>query len=77
MADHMETSYDADYKPPFNEGSSDSNRNMSRDAEKQHIPDSAPEYREHRRSSKYDRGDPFGDEEDSEVKYRTMAWWYV
>jgi hypothetical protein len=28
-----------------------------------------------RRSSKYDTGDPFGDETDAEVKYRTLEWW--
>ena len=29
-----------------------------------------------RRASAYDKkGDPFGDESDAEVKYRTMAWW--
>lgn len=27
------------------------------------------------KASKYDRGDPFGDEEDAEVKYRTLEWW--
>jgi len=35
-------------------------------------PDNGPE----RRSSVWDaRGDPFGDEEGNEVKYRTMSWW--
>lgn len=28
-----------------------------------------------RRASKYEGEDPFGDESESEVKYRTMAWW--
>ena len=76
MATETKNPYDAGYKPSLN-STMDSTRNMSHDTEKQHIADSAPEYREHRRSSKYDRGDPFGDEEDSEVKYRTMAWWWV
>jgi hypothetical protein len=29
------------------------------------------------RSKSSGREDPFGDESDAEVKYRTMAWWYV
>ena len=74
METDTKDSYDAGYKPSI-DSAMNGNRNMSRDTEKQHIPDSAPEYREQRRSSKYDRGDPFGDEEDSDVKYRTMAWW--
>ena len=45
------------------------------DMEKQ---DAAPDYETatQRRASKYDdRGDPFGDESNAEVKYRTMTWW--
>lgn len=30
---------------------------------------------ERRRSSFASRDDPFGDEENAEVKYRTMRWW--
>lgn len=32
--------------------------------------------RAHSRSSD-EKSDPFGDESNSEVKYRTMAWWLV
>lgn len=36
-----------------------------------------PAYHNERRRSSYDNDedDPFGDEEDSEVKYRTLTWW--
>jgi hypothetical protein len=34
-----------------------------------------PWFRQRRHSTA--KEDPFGDESDSEVKYRTMAWWYV
>jgi hypothetical protein len=41
---------------------------VMRDVEKQEH-----DQRARRRASKYE--DPFGDEEDAEVKYKTMAWW--
>ncbi|EME77733.1 uncharacterized protein MYCFIDRAFT_45761 [Pseudocercospora fijiensis CIRAD86] len=35
-----------------------------------------PQEHSRRQSTKYDnRSDPFGDESDAEVKYRTMTWW--
>lgn len=44
------------------------------DTEKQ---DGMPAYDDatRERMSKYNKGDPFGDESNAEVKYRTMAWW--
>ena len=37
--------------------------------------DETPWFRQRRQSTA--KEDPFGDESDAEVKYRTMAWWYV
>lgn len=63
------------YKPSHE---SATNRTASQpDVEKQQQ-DAVPPYDTEmgRKKSKYDdRGDPFGDESNSEVKYRTMAWW--
>ena len=28
-------------------------------------------------ANKYGKEDPFGDESNSEVKYKTMKWWYA
>ncbi|KAK5125164.1 hypothetical protein LTR85_000840 [Meristemomyces frigidus] len=68
-------SVDAFYKPSV-ESTTDGHRNKSRDVEKQHLPDGAQGHDGgQRRASKHDKGDPFGDESDAEVKYRTMAWW--
>lgn len=73
MEDENKDSLEAGYKPS-NE-ITDRNRNASKDLEREGVPDSSPEYATQRRASKYDKGDPFGDEEGAEVKYRTMAWW--
>lgn len=51
------------------------NRNYTRDTEKNDRPSSSPDQR--RRSFAANKDDPFGDEEDAEVKYRTLRWWYV
>jgi hypothetical protein len=47
------------------------------DLEKQHTANNgARKSSTARRPSKYEyRGDPFGDEAEADVKYRTMAWW--
>jgi hypothetical protein len=37
--------------------------------------DEQPWFKQRRQSTAKD--DPFGDESDAEVKYRTMRWWYV
>jgi hypothetical protein len=60
-----------DYKESIDgKPSIDRNGSAYTDPEKaQHHEDTA------RRSSKYDTGDPFGDETDAEVKYRTLEWW--
>jgi len=50
------------------------NGRRERDIEKKERRGSFPE---RRRSSFVGRDDPFGNEEDAEVKYRTLRWWYV
>ena len=55
--------------------SMDRENSVAKDPEKANDGDPLPQHDERRRSSKYDAGDPFGDEADSAVKYRTMAWW--
>lgn len=62
----------AGYKPSVE--SAPNGRHHPADMEKGRA-DNLPQYDEQRRKSKYDKGDPFGDETDSEVKYRTMTWW--
>lgn len=48
-------------------------RPTPRDIEKQNVP---AQGRNDRRNSKWaNKEDPFGDEEGSEIKYRTMRWW--
>jgi len=63
-----------DYKPSYEStlGSGNIGDAEKMDVEKQGRPDSMQ-----RRGSKWGdkRGDPFGDEEGAEVKYRTMRWW--
>lgn len=67
-------SLDTGYKPSV-DSTANGHRNPSRDVEKQQFPGGPTVQNGGRRASKYDKGDPFGDEEDSEVKYRTMSWW--
>ncbi|KAK4621524.1 hypothetical protein CLAFUW4_07016 [Fulvia fulva] len=68
-------SYD-DTEPAHGDKSSfDRENSIAKDPEKANDGDPLPQYDEHRRSSKYDSGDPFGDESDSAVKYRTLSWW--
>ena len=67
---------DIKYSTDGNKASIDT-ANNGHDVEKSshHTP---PAYHnERRRRSSYDNNedDPFGDEEDSEVKYRTLTWW--
>lgn len=69
-------SYEGNYKAS-NESTAGGQGNGV-DVEKQYSgvqPAEPPGYHNGRRQSKHDRGDPFGDEENSEVKYRTMTWW--
>lgn len=37
--------------------------------------ENVPWYKQRKQGA--DQDDPFGDEEGAEVKYKTMAWWYV
>ena len=54
------------YKAGWNENEESYHEKSSSDAE----------YGQTRGSVGYKgKGDPFGDESNSEVKYRTMAWW--
>lgn len=53
---------------PFSTGKDDSKEKVSDDVEGgQAEPRNSVVYKE--------KEDPFGDESNSEVKYRTMAWW--
>ncbi|KAK4549204.1 hypothetical protein LTR36_007662 [Oleoguttula mirabilis] len=61
---------DAKESPDANDG-----RDKAQDVEKQQLPDGSGGFHGQRRASKQDKADPFGDESDAEVKYRTMAWW--
>lgn len=66
--DHKDSEYKPSYESPRDDGL------HGRDPEKQDSlpshPNSVP-----RRKSTIDKDDPFGDESDAEVKYRTLAWW--
>lgn len=70
MEGDAKESLEAGYKRSA-DGTMSGDGSISRDAEKHPLPEGA----QSRRASKHDRGDPFGDESDAEVKYRTMAWW--
>lgn len=64
-----------DFKPSIDD-SVQGHRNFSSDPEKG--VGGAPAYDAHRRRSRASvSDDPFGDESDAEVKYRTMTWWQV
>ena len=71
MEDEHKDSIEAN--KPSHESMADPNGHNA-DVEKQGGPP-VYEYEKERRASKHDRGDPFGDESDAEVKYRTMSWW--
>ena len=45
------------------------------DAEKKHDLDNPVAAPRRRSIWEESRGDPFGDESDAQIKYRTMAWW--
>ncbi|KAI7157232.1 amino acid transporter [Hortaea werneckii] len=67
-------SLDDAYKPSVAGSAANDHANMaSDDVEKHTFPGEDDETQ--RRGSKYDKGDPFGDEEGAEVKYRTLEWW--
>lgn len=71
MADDTKYSIDDGHKPSVDDG------HVEKTASREQNP---PKYDGgRRRSSFWDNSkedeDPFGDEEDSEVKYRTMTWW--
>ncbi|GME48002.1 Chaperonin TCP-1 conserved site [Neofusicoccum parvum] len=67
---HAEKPRDASY-----ESSAAARTRQSKDVEKG---DALPEYHGgRRRSSTAGRADPFGDETDAEIKYRTMSWWHA
>ena len=68
-----DSEYDC-YKPSYEAGDPGATSGTY-DSEKQQNGAAPTYYERHRKESKYDRGDPFGDESDSEVKYRTMEWW--
>lgn len=53
---------------------SDSERDLTSDLVTSRDAEARPQVPEKRRSST-DEDDPFGDEENSEVKYRTLKWW--
>ena len=52
----------------------DSERHLTNDRAASNDVETRPSVSEKRRSGAYD-DDPFGDEENSEVKYRTLRWW--
>ena len=59
---------------PADEDFRNGNGNSKLDWEKQ---DDEPVYdaETERRTNEFDKGDPFGDETNAEVRYRTMSWW--
>lgn len=60
----------------YRTGGEEGNHENNGDAEK--MSDDMEFGRQSRRSVGYrGKDEPFGDETKSEVKYRTMAWWYV
>ena len=72
--DITKRSLDDGYKPSVAGSAANDHANMaSDDVEKHTFPGEDDETQ--RRGSKYDRGDPFGDEDGAEVKYRTLEWW--
>lgn len=72
--DEAKDSIDGNDKKSY-ESNADGSQAPRRDLEKQEPSERLPTDDDQRRKSKYDTGDPFGDEEDSEVKYKTMSWW--
>ncbi|KAF2630025.1 amino acid transporter [Macroventuria anomochaeta] len=67
-AEDLQSVFDDFSEKPESEGDLTSNRTTSRDTE------TRPQIAEKRRSSAHD-DDPFGDEGENEVKYRTLRWW--
>ena len=58
-----------DDRNPSDGGTSFEKERPSHDPEKQDAKQQAM-------ANKYGKEDPFGDESNSDVKYKTMAWWY-
>lgn len=65
-----------DAQPTFDDFSekADSERDLASDRALSHDVETNPRVPEKSRSTAHD-DDPFGDEENSEVKYRTLTWW--
>ncbi|EMD00264.1 hypothetical protein BAUCODRAFT_64323 [Baudoinia panamericana UAMH 10762] len=60
---------------PSYEDASEGQRAHQADIEKQTSQHSRTYHDGNRRLSTFDKEDPFGDESDAEIKYRTMSWW--
>jgi hypothetical protein len=53
-----------------------SERDLTSERGTSHDVETTPQISEKKRSGAHD-DDPFGDESNSDVKYRTLRWWYV